>query len=313
MSWPRWDELGLHTRGDLLGNCMKIALWLLAAAVVVASIIAGHWMSLNKLLHFEVQQLEQRNATLESALANFSAQRCESHTPLAEQTLQELCLAYTDHFSAKELKSAKTRHEDSWAAERQSHVVRQKYRLLVAMLNPDPAEKEMLWGLLTEREAIVNAPLHSYFTASEDSHALVQEQQAALAEIDDRVSALLSKEDRQSYELMKESDLAQYQLQQLQQQFDENQKLSIDQQAQLLKMKLLSFQQLYGALESTAAEWQLESPDVKNQRLQEFVNQYKQGYFQEAAMLLSEPQLEKFKAAEEALFRDLIQSLAAQL
>lgn len=292
---------------------MKIAVWLLAAAVVVASIIAGHWMSLNKLLRFEVQQLEQQNTALEAALASISVESCESHSPLAEQTLQELCIAYVDHFSAKEAQTIKVREADSWVSERLTHNARQKYRLLIAMLNIGAQEKELLIGLLIDREALLSAPTHTYFTGQEDSQVLITEQKAALDDIDDRIAALLNKEDRASFELLKDSDYEQYQLQNLQNSLSDSQKLSVDQQAQLLKLKLINLQQLYSAIEQMPTDSQGESTELKKQRLLELVSQYKQNYYQEAAMLLSEGQLEKLKTLEEAVFNQVFQSLAVQL
>lgn len=292
---------------------MKIAVWLLAAAVLVASIIAGHWMSLNKLLRFEVQQLEQQNSALEAALASISVESCESHSPLAEQTLQELCNAYVDHFSAKELQAAKTKEPDSWVSDRLAHNVRQKYRLLIAMLNIGAQEKELLIGLLMDRESLINAPTHTYFTGQEDSQTLVTEQKAALDDIDDRIAALLNKEDRANFELLKDSEYEQYQLQNLQDSLSDNQKLSVDQQAQLLKFKLVNLQQLYSAIEQLPTDGQGESVEQKKQRLLELVNHHKQNYYQEAAMLLTENQLEKLKTFEEATFNQVFQSLAVQL
>lgn len=292
---------------------MKIAVWLLASAVLVASIIAGHWMSLNKLLRFEVQQLEQQNSALEAALASISVESCESHSPLAEQTLQELCIAYVDHFSAKEVQVAKVREADSWVSERLTHNVRQKYRLLIAMLSIGAQEKELLIELLIDRESLINAPTHTYFTGQEDSQILITEQQAALDDIDERIAALLSKEDRASFELLKDSEYEQYQLQSLQGNLSDNQKLSVDQHAQLLKLKRMNLQQLYSAIEQMPRDEQGDTDEVKKQRLLELVNQYKQNYYQDAAMLLTEGQLDKLKTYEDAAYGQLFQSLVVQL
>lgn len=292
---------------------MRIAIWLLAAAVVVITVIAGHWMSLNKLLRFEVQQLEQQNTALEVALARVSTDRCEPHSPLAEQTLQELCIAYADHFGAKEPQVARKREVDGWVDERLSSNVRQKYRLFIAQINLSAQEKEALLSLLMQRETLLNAPTHSFHLANEDSAALVQEQQAALADIDERIGALLNQDDRANFQLMKDSEFEQYQLQELQAQLTDSQKLSVDQQAQLLKMKLLATEQLYAALEQASIDWQSETAEVKKQRLLELVNQTKFNYFQDAAMLLTDVQLERFKQLEESVFSDLVNSLAVQL
>lgn len=289
---------------------MKIAVWLLAAAVLVASIIAGHWMSLNKLLRFEVEQLEEQNTALQAALSRIPANSCESHSPLAEQTLQELCIAYVDHFSAKEVQAVKGREVDSWVSERLSHNVRQKYRLLLAMLSLSAQEKELLISLLVDRESLLNAPTHTYFAGPDDS--LIAEQQAALTDVDDRIAALLSADDKASFELLKDSEYEQYQLQSFQSSLPDSQKLNVDQQAQLLKLKRQGIQQLYLALEQLHLEGD-DTTEAKKRRLLELVNQYKQSYFQEAAMLLSEGQLEELKIFDEAVFGQVYQSLAVQL
>ena len=185
-----------------------------------------------------------------------------------------------------------------------------KYALLFEALNLGRLEREALEQLMFKREQRLNRPLAGYFVEGQDLDALVAEHEHQLADIDEQVAQLLGRDGAQRYQLLKDSDLEQFQLREFEQGLPVGSQLEADTRMRLLLSKLrnkrsfeLSLQGINDLpFESTARSEEL----LKN------LQRYQRNFYMEAEALLSEPAMKALKQFEDVRFDEMARSLEQQ-
>lgn len=199
---------------------------------------------------------------------------------------------------------------------RSRRLVAKKYRLLIQALGLDPQSEEQLIALLDEREALLSQAVQDYYASPAQIEAMVNSQQRALVALDARILEWLEDDVHQDkYALLKDSDLAQYQLGQLSGGFEGSNALTSDQKSALLLSKLAYQREFEQALTRAGIGSRVNqlSQDDAMSRLREALDTFKSGYYAEAANIMESDQFARFQAFEGAQFEALFESLQRQV
>lgn len=292
-------------------------MWLLASICVACSILAAYEFKQNKALSFKVQQLEYQLARRDVASAQLEL------IPQANCKKLEFAAiaAYLDNIDAAQTRCQShndvsvTQIDLGAVSSAQSHrIALEKYQLLLQSLTLAPEDLEAVITLFTRREALLNAPVQDYYADQAAIEALIQKQQEALANLDVQVAQLLSPDDREKYNLLKNSDFAQFQLNQLQQGLEESELLTQQQKGDLLLSKMAHQQNFEKAMAALLAHnSQAQSLEESKQLLNAALEKYKNAYFSDSSAVLGEEQFLRFKAFESAQFEALLRSLEQQI
>ena len=192
-----------------------------------------------------------------------------------------------------------------------SRSIDEKYALLLSAVEVSPSDAEKLHDMLVQRQKILNSPLATYYTKPEDIEIAVEQQQLFLQELDKHVSNILSDDNYQIYDMVKESDFEQYQLKQFESLLVEDEKLTREQENELLLSKLKN-KQIYNQSLSEANSL-LESGEVEkaSELMSRAVNEYRDNYFMQASQFVSESQFIKLREYEREHFKQMLESLLA--
>lgn len=190
----------------------------------------------------------------------------------------------------------------------------QKYSLLMAKLKLPSLEQENVKELLISREKIINSSGVGHFSSEQDIQLFIKNQQSALADIDKNMSSILSKDDFNTYDLLKDSSYEQFQMNNFYSQLGEGVNVSEEVQTELLLSKLEQKKVFFYELEGL-------SRDIKNSSSEEkqyFIDQahktlhnYKDEYLRNARLTLTDVQFSELREFEKKHFDEMWESLAA--
>lgn len=190
----------------------------------------------------------------------------------------------------------------------------QKYSLLMAKLKLSSLEQENVKELLISREKIINSSGVGHFSSEQDIQLFIKNQQSALADIDKNMSSILSKDDFNTYDLLKDSSYEQFQMNNFYSQLGEGVNVSEEVQTELLLSKLEQKKVFFYELEGL-------SRDIKNSSSEEkqyFIDQahktlhnYKDEYLRNARLTLTDVQFSELREFEKKHFNEMWESLAA--
>lgn len=190
----------------------------------------------------------------------------------------------------------------------------QKYSLLMAKLKLSSLEQENVKELLISREKIINSNGVGHFSSEQDIQLFIKNQQSALADIDKNMSSILSKDDFNTYDLLKDSSYEQFQMNNFYSQLGEGVNVSEEVQTELLLSKLEQKKVFFYELEGL-------SQDIKNSSSEEkqyFIDQahktlhnYKDEYLRNARLTLTDVQFSELREFEKKHFDEMWESLAA--
>lgn len=190
----------------------------------------------------------------------------------------------------------------------------QKYSLLMAKLKLSSLEQENVKELLISREKIINSSGVGHFSSAQDIQLFIKNQQSALADIDKNMSSILSKDDFNTYDLLKDSSYEQFQMNNFYSQLGEGVNVSEEVQTELLLSKLEQKKVFFYELEGL-------SQDIKNSSSEEkqyFIDQahktlhnYKDEYLRNARLTLTDVQFSELREFEKKHFDEMWESLAA--
>lgn len=190
----------------------------------------------------------------------------------------------------------------------------QKYSLLMAKLKLSSLEQENVKELLISREKIINSSGVGHFSSEQDIQLFIKNQQSALADIDKNMSSILSKDDFNTYDLLKDSSYEQFQMNNFYSQLGEGVNVSEEVQTELLLSKLEQKKVFFYELEGL-------SRDIKNSSSEEkqyFIDQahktlhnYKDEYLRNARLTLTDVQFSELREFEKKHFDEMWESLAA--
>lgn len=189
-----------------------------------------------------------------------------------------------------------------------------KYSLLMAKLKLSSLEQENVKELLISREKIINSNGVGHFSSDQDIQLFIKNQQSALADIDNNMSSILSKDDFNTYDLLKDSSYEQFQMNNFYSQLGEGVNVSEEVQTELLLSKLEQKKVFFYELEGL-------SRDIKNSSSEEkqyFIDQahktlhnYKDEYLRNARLTLTDVQFSELREFEKKHFDEMWESLAA--
>lgn len=188
--------------------------------------------------------------------------------------------------------------------------VNKKYAGLLERLRLGGAKEAQLLALLAQRERVLNATTHSYFTDALDSELSIQERDAQLASLDDQIEAVLPPENQDTYELLKDSEFEQYQLQEFDNNLPADQFLT-EQQAQELLLTKLNHKQEFSRAVQSASQMIKQGNRAGFDLLDQAIQNYKVNYLAEVQDELSEFQFTKLREYEDKNFNEIRDSLRA--
>jgi hypothetical protein len=296
----------------------RIALVLLALLAILGIGGASFWAARYQTLQAELDQayLQLRYANPLRSSSSIAKTECEPE-PLADQTLKQICSAYHDYAETEQISNL----VDNLVAERIARDIEHKYSYLFQVMTLGKQDSAQLTQLMADREAVLNAPVQGYFADPDELQAIIDEQRTLLETIDGQVRALLNDNLYNKYDLLKNSDLEQFQIEQFSQGLEADQQISLEQKSQLLIAKLQykkQFEQQLISIEehfSGSSQFSSENAvgDFDFERIAEAFEAFKAAYYSDSAAVLNQTQLTRLKAFEDAQFDALFQSLQRQL
>jgi L-lactate utilization protein LutC len=264
--------------------------------LVVLNGVSAFFLWQNQQLHQALVQQQRDLALPVAPVAPASALTCER---LAEAAKKVKTTPLTTS-------SAKTPN----FAEQLKAGVAVKYALLLEGLNLGRLEREALEQLMFKREQLLNRPLAGYFVEGQDMEALIAEHEHKLSDLDEQVAQLLGRDAAQRYQLLKDSDLEQFQLREFEQRLTANNALEPDTRMRLLLSKLRNKKSFEVALQGIN-DLPFESA-VRSEEMIKSLQRYQRNYYAEAETLLSEPSMKALRQLEDQRFEEMARSLSQQ-
>lgn len=190
-----------------------------------------------------------------------------------------------------------------------------KYSLLMSRLGLSGFAQTELRSLLEQREKILNASSIGYYASQAEIEQAITQQQQSLAEIDRQIDQLLSSpEDKETYQLLKDSAYEQYQMNNFFDQAQGGSPITNDRREALLIAKLEQKQEFTRHMENAASrivDAPTEEKSFLVEKTYEALNEQKENFLNSARDKLTTEQFEILREREEKQFDEIWKSLKA--
>ncbi len=222
---------------------------------------------------------------------------------------------------AKRLNNLQTTNTDklnqfiAMQEENLQRTLEKKYGLLMSRLRLSGVAQNELQALLEQREKVLNAGNIGYYASQTEIEQAIQQQQQSLAEVDRQIDQLLSSpEDREIYQLLKDSAYEQYQMNNFFDQAEGDASIPQDKREAILMGKLEQKREFTRYMESFAKRIQDAPSEEKSflmDKAREALNQHKENFLSSVQDKLTPQQFEQLSEREQKQFEEIWRSLKA--
>lgn len=196
-------------------------------------------------------------------------------------------------------------------------MMEKKYSLLMSRLRLSGLAQTELRELLEQREKIMNNSNIGYYASQTEIEQVLEQQRQGLMEIDRQIDQLLeSPEDKETYQLLKESAYEQGQMNKFFDQVEGEAPIPQDKRDALLISKLEHRQEFSKQMASFAMDIQDFKGEGKTlfmEKTHEALNVYKDNFLNSARDKLTQQQFETLREREQKQFEEMWKSLKAGL
>ena len=188
----------------------------------------------------------------------------------------------------------------------------QKFSLLFSDLNLSSGDEQQLASMLAQRERILSQPVSNPYMYADVVENNIDAQQEALANIDNNIKALLGPSPSYTFDLLKNSDSEQQQLNELTTKLEAVAPITDEQKKTLLLSKLThkkGFEDTLATYKSHTNNADESDRKVAFKVISESLQRYRDGYLDEAAQYVDEQQLAGLMDYEAIEFEEIEASL----